>query len=74
LVPSYKTAWCHDPEDHNMYVGESVLDSTITPSEILVNRIQSLRFWPKTSKYQVLSCKIMDEVLRYGFPNIGDST
>jgi hypothetical protein len=57
LVPSYQSVWCHDPEDHNVYVGESVLDSASTP-QILVYLIQSLRLWLKTNEYQVNCVKL----------------
>jgi hypothetical protein len=58
LVPSLKITWCHEPDDYNIYVGKTVLES---PSEIRA----------KTSAYQ-MSCMTVGKVLCHGCPNIDD--
>jgi hypothetical protein len=74
LIPAYQTVQCQDREDHSIYVGESVLESTSILSEILVNCILSVGLGPKGSTYEVLSCQIVCKALHRRYPDIGDST
>jgi hypothetical protein len=59
LVTIYQTVRCYHPEDHCIYVGKTVLESTSTPVEILVNHVPSLQLGSKTNAYQVLSCQTL---------------